>query len=705
MKMARGSRAFCLALGAVCGAVIVAATTLWAMPLRPDIVDRLRVEGKMAEEATLEQAARARGVNNLGENKVYHIAPGASLMSTSRQAIVILVDFSDNVADTVTYPSSHYTDLLFSVGSYPTGSMRDYYLENSYGNFTVTGQVTAWLRLPETYAYYVDGQRGFGDYPQNCQKMVEDAVEAANAYVDFSQYDNDGPDGIPDSGDDDGYVDALFVVHAGPGYEQTHDLNDVHSHAWSTYYDVEADGVYVSPYSMEPDNGKIGVFCHEFGHVLGCPDLYDYGYDSRGVGDWSLMAFGCWGNGGITPTHIDAWDKDLLGFLAPIVPTGSLIDIPVPKVEDHAVAYKVWTGGSPSNEYFLVENRQATMFDAYMPGSGFVIYHVDENMWDNDSQRCGSGSPHYLVAVEQADGECDLEYYVNRGDAGDPWPGSGGTHNPNHAFNLLSTPNTRNYANSATGVSIYNIHFAGQTGYLSIAVAAVAPTVVVVAPNGGEAQEVGQPDTVRWIAFDDLVVDSVSVLLSRDGGATYPEVLAHGEPNDSALVWTVTGPVTTAARIKVVAYDRSGYSAADVSNANFQIYDVSGAPKLDVAELRILSVVPNPTRGGAQIAFSSPDRGARVSVYDVTGRLVAALDVQSAESMESEAGLFEAAWDGTDTRGAAMSPGVYFLRVASAREARTARLTITRSGITRHQVGLRADLLGWSRLTAPPCRS
>ena len=218
------------------------------------------------------------------------------------------------------------------------------------------------------------------------------------------------------------------------------------------------------------------------------------------------------------------------------------------------------------------------MFDSYAPGTGVVIYHVDENMWNNDEQMCGSGYPHYLVAVEQADGECDLEYYVNRGDTGDPWPGTGGTHNPNHAFNLLSTPNTRNYANAATGVSIYDIHFEDGDAYVSVAVNPVAPSVWVYGPNGGEILQVGDPDTVRWVAIDDLGVDSVSVLLSRDGGATFPEVIAHGEANDSALVWTVTGPISSTCRIRVMAYDTSGSTAYDVSDADFEIFDVSGRP-------------------------------------------------------------------------------------------------------------------------------
>ena len=650
--------------------------TAQAMPLRPDIAERLKSEGRIEEEKAFMEEAYIRGVNNFAATAVPGIlgTPKAAA-ATSGCAIVIIVDFDDNLADTALYPASHYEELLFSVGTYPSGSMRDYYLENSYGNFDVTGEISGWHRMPRDYSYYVDGQRGFGTYPQNAQKLTEDAIAAADPYVDFSQYDNDGPDGIPDSGDDDGYVDALFVVHAGPGYETTGNPNYIHSHAWVTSSPVRVDGVYAYRYSMEPDDGNIGVFAHEFGHVLGLPDLYDYGYDSAGAGYWSLMASGSWGNGGTKPVHIDAWGKVQLGFVTPTVVTENLIDIAVPRVEVEPVIYRVWSNGAPGSEYFLFEHRRKVLFDVAVPGKGLVIYHIDENMSNNNNQRCGSGSPHYLVAVEQADGECDLEYDINSGDRGDPFPGADGVGNPNRAFNMISTPNTDSYAGNPTGVSIYNIHFADGMGYASIAVTEVAPSVTLTSPNGGEYFEPGGQDTIRWIAFDDLAVDSVSIMLSTDGGATFPHTIAHGEPNDSNLVWDITGPGSNQCRIKIVAYDSYGNTAEDVSDADFEIFDISGIPEVAPTDLDVLSVTPNPTLAGTRIVFSSPMRGAAAHVYDVGGRLVKDL---TAEVVPKGSNTFEAYWDGRNSHGQYMAPGVYFLRIASGARARTARVTIAR---------------------------
>jgi immune inhibitor A len=650
-------------------------TGLRAMPLHPEIIEKMRREGTLAGEAAYMDDLRARGINNLEGNMVYGIAPGMKILTTQRQSIVLIVDFDDNVADTGNYPASHFEDLLFSVGTFPTGSMRDYYLENSYGDFEVVGEVSGWHRMPQDYSYYVDGQRGFGDYPRNARKLTEDAVITADAYVDFSQYDNDGPDGIPDSGDDDGYVDALFVVHAGPGYETSHDLNDIHSHAWTTTYDVPVDGVFVRRYSMEPEDGHIGVFCHELGHVLGLPDFYDYGYDSRGAGYWSVMASGSWGGGGITPVHFDAYSKSLLGFATPTVPTGTLIDILVSQVETNPVIYKVWTNGSPGSEYFMFENRQQTGFDVSVPGEGIVIYHVDENTYGNDDQRCGSGDPHYELAVEQADGECDLEYYENGGDTGDPWPGTGGTENPNYAFNLLSTPNTRDYDNGQTGVSIFNIHMEGDDGYVSVAVNEVAPYVDVIVPNGGEICETGTLDTVLWDAFDDLRVDSVSIYLSLDGGSNYDYTLATGEPNDGEFVWDVQEPGSETCKVKVVAYDYSGLVGEDVSDGNFEIFDLAGAPEAGLRDFRILDAGPNPARDASRISFSAPGRSVSARVFDVTGKVVRTLAPVRAGGNEN---LYEINWNLDSARGHKVSAGIYFVRINSGSETRTVRIMVAR---------------------------
>jgi len=475
-----------------------------AMPLRLDVVERLRAEGRLAEESRAMRDAHSRGVNQ--SSQILPAVPGVSGSSSlgrvagsqavERRAIVILVDFSDNVADALTNPPSHFQTLLFSEGSYPTGSMRDYYLENSYGQFSLDGAVTIWLRMPQTYAYYVNGVKGLGVYPQNAQKLAENALAAANPYVDFSQFDSDGPDGIPHSGDDDGYVDALFVVHAGPGYEETGDPTDIHSHQWTTRTPIAVDGVYASKYSMEPENGRIGVFCHEYGHVLGLPDLYDYDYDAKGVGHWSVMAYGSWADNGRTPVHFDAWSKSKLGFVTPQVLSSNIQNLVVEPAEDSPVSYILWTNGMVGKQYFIVENRQQRLFDSYIGGPGLVIYHVDEAVATNSDECCGTCALHYRVAVEQADGECDLELNYNPGDPGDPFPGSGGTYNPNQTFGSTSTPSSRDYAGNDTQVSIAEIGLTGD----NVVIDAVVETMPAFVVTGTSADGGAPPANLNGLA-------------------------------------------------------------------------------------------------------------------------------------------------------------------------------------------------------------
>jgi immune inhibitor A len=502
------------------------AQSLSAVPFRPDVEQRLKQQGEWESIIQGIQDARARGLDQPPMTARGWLAAGSGLRSTERQSIVILVDFDDNEADQGTYPPSHYEEMLFSVGTYPTGSMRDWYLENSYGAFNATGTVTIWYRMPELYSYYVDGQAGFGDYPRNAQKLAEDAVAAADPDIDFSQFDNDGPDGIPNSGDDDGYVDALFVVHAGPGREQTGSDDDIHSHAWGMSSPQPVDGVLAYGYSMEPEDGRIGVFGHEFGHVLGLPDLYDTDYSSSGIGHWGMMSFGSWGGGGETPTHFIAWCKAELGFLDPVTPLGNVDGAQFPEVETNPLCYKLWTNGMAETEYFMVENRQRIGFDVSLPGDGLLIYHIDEVVGGNQNEN------HPLVFVEQADGRFDLQN-GNGSDDGDPYPGS----TQNFEFSEATVPSSNDYNDDPTQVAVY-VLTQSQALMMADLVVETEPNVMLASwvlddTQGGDGdggldpgESVVMGTTVRNIGLD---VMGLAGTLTEPGG----QGLTITQPNTS----------------------------------------------------------------------------------------------------------------------------------------------------------------------------
>ncbi len=442
----------CAILGLVlAGAAVAAAPAAEFMPAHPDLLKQLG-RTKVAELQARHAPPRLEQ-----ELSALQAKGGAVQVSGIGTCLVILWEFTDHPADQGAHPGSAYHDMMFSTAVYPTGSMNDFYRENSYGAYGIGGDVAGWTTSLHTYASYAngDGSQDAG----TAREMITDAVAQLDPSVDFSQFDNDGPDGIPDSGDDDGYVDALFFVHAGPGQEQTGDTTDIWSHASAFYYGLSTgDGVAIRRYSVEPEelvDGSlmtVGVFCHEYGHVLGLPDLYDTDYSSSGIGEWGLMSGGSWNNrtgdpAGSSPSHLTAWCKQELGWLAPVTLTASSYGVTIPPVETSPTAYRIFRDGVTSgDEYFLCENRRTLGFDAGLVRrqillglplpEGLIVYHVDESNSGNSSDR------HRLVDVveaspwfepddswyEQMDGDRDTGTYANlsqpnRGDNGDTWPG------------------------------------------------------------------------------------------------------------------------------------------------------------------------------------------------------------------------------------------------------------------------------------------
>jgi M6 family metalloprotease-like protein len=360
---------------------------------------------------------------------------------------VLMVDFSDNPGQMT---QSYFNTLLF--GNHPSnapyGSLKDYYNEVSYGQLNVTGQVNNgsinWYRMPHPYSYYIS----------NPLLLFPDAVQIArNSEFDFGPFDSDN----------DGYVDAIFIIHSGAAQEfPAFTSNDTDINTGS--FNSQNSPVYTSRFIVVPEWWgspgfmTIGVFAHEFGHVLGLPDLYETDRKCCGPGKWSLMAAGV-GNGnlGNRPAHLDAWSKTMLGWVKPVVPV-TATTVSLPPVETNPSIYKLNT---TNREYFLLENRQNIGFDAVLPGNGLLIYHIDEFIYLNTQEwypGCTICTSHYKVSLIQADDRWDLEHGLNSGDGGDPYPGSWN----NSEFNDTSAPNSNTYLNTLSGVSITNISLSGS---------------------------------------------------------------------------------------------------------------------------------------------------------------------------------------------------------------------------------------------------
>lgn len=368
------------------------------------------------------------------------------------KALALLVQFPDQSSSV---QAASFDSILFGATA---PSLRDYYSEISYGSMQIVAvnypSDIGWSTVPQAYGYYVNGSYGMGDYPNNSQKLVEDAISAVDSMVDFSQYDNN----------EDGYVDALIIIHSGGDASWSGDRNQIWPHASITSAPVSVDGVYAYAYSIQaeyiqvPGDRTVGVFAHEMGHsVFGLPDLYDYDYDSRGLGGWSLMAFGSWlGENfmGEYPCHPDAWTRMKMGFVTPEDITSNLSGVSIPAVNQSGTVFRMWVD-SAAQEYFLVENRQRVGYDQYLQGNGLCIYHIDEAQGNNDRQWYPgyADSGHYLVAIEQADGLWELERGLDDCNPGDPFPGSAG----NVIFDSISSPNSVGYRATRTYVGVRNI--------------------------------------------------------------------------------------------------------------------------------------------------------------------------------------------------------------------------------------------------------
>lgn len=388
------------------------------------------------------------------------IAGGGGAIGTVKN-VVIMMRFSDHVGRTL--PSQSDMEVLFNnVGPHatlaPTGSVRDVYLENSYGLLTINSTAFGWVTLPNTEAFYAGGASGLGN--ATFQQSLVDALVGLDPFIDFNQFDDNGDD----------QVDAIAFIHSGYGAEWggtdcfgATSANRIWSHRSTMPAWTSAEGVRVGPYHISPgvwgtcgsDIGRVGVIAHETGHFFGLPDLYDTNGGSSGIGSWCMMA-NSWGFDGsqLHPPSFSAWCKMQLGWVNPVVISPGTYN--VPQVNTNQTIYRI-NHNYPPGEYLLIENRQPIGFENIMPQGGLFVWHIDEGKGGNTDQgfpgQAGwpENNSHYMVALLQADGDYDLE----RGggsDAGDPYRSPFAT-----LLSNTTVPNTYRYQDgnvSPTGNTI-----------------------------------------------------------------------------------------------------------------------------------------------------------------------------------------------------------------------------------------------------------
>lgn len=334
----------------------------------PEVIQSMNELGKGAfqfkhawiEKAQIIRETRERFVDERGfyQRDMIPAAERPEFAVTGNFAVpVFAVKFSDTGTDP--YAVSVLQTRLFN-GPFAPRTLTQFYNEISYGDLNLTGTVYNWTALPSPRSFYAGAGTCNGLCPSSqVDELIKQTLTANDAAVNFGQYDNDGPDGLPNSGDDDGFVDFVAFVHPTQGAECGADGN-IWSHRFAlsgwpgnvpfTTNDARFGGglIRVDDYVIQPAFNcggatviDIGVFCHEFGHAFGLPDLYDTNGGSQGVGHWCLMGSGNW-NQPTNPAHMSAWSKDQLGWAdVTVVENNPSVLYSIPNVENNRDIFRL----------------------------------------------------------------------------------------------------------------------------------------------------------------------------------------------------------------------------------------------------------------------------------------------------------------------------------------------------------------------------
>ncbi|MEZ4387527.1 MAG: immune inhibitor A [Candidatus Krumholzibacteriia bacterium] len=341
--------------------------------------------------------------------------------------------------------------------------------------------------------------------------------------------------------------------------------------------------VVVDDYVLAPERScksgaiEIGVICHELGHLLGLPDLYDTQADRAGIGGWGLMGTGAWGGDGKQPARPSwpcAWSRSELGWCR-VVDVRQDGDVSLPAVHADDAVLRVRDPRQPGGECWLVENRLRAGYDLSLLESGLLVWHIDQDVIDatRHLNQVNAG-PVLGVSLEQADGFPHLSTVGGgRGDRGDPWPGSTGA----TVFAGTTLPNSHDNGDRFTRVALRGIpgpqtpaSFRVEVGVAHLDV--TPPEVALLAPRGGEAWTLGDQHTLAWTASDDEQLADVELWLSSDGGLTWPRRLAAGLAGQSAWSGALSSQPGEQLRIRLVATDATG-NQATATSGDFALRD------------------------------------------------------------------------------------------------------------------------------------
>lgn len=348
---------------------------------------RYKVLSYFEAENLLQRTSESRSrVNALRKQKQHGFL---SNLTGSKKGLVILVNFRDNVFSTDD-PKAIYNE-MFNQLDYTdygmTGSVRDYFLAQSYGLFDMTLDVAGPYTLSKPMASYGGNDENGTDI--GVRAFARESFVLADADVNYSDYDWDG----------DGEVEQVFIVYAGYAEAQGASANTIWPHSFALAEPLTLDGVGVSQYACSSElrgsDGDeidgIGTVCHEFSHCLGLADHYDTEGTNFGTSYWDVMAAGSYNNNSCTPAAYTSFERWSMGWLEPKELNSQTDIVGMKSLVDSPEAYVLYNDANP-DEFYLLENRQRKGFDSGLYGHGLLVLHVDYDaqVWATNSVNVAS---------------------------------------------------------------------------------------------------------------------------------------------------------------------------------------------------------------------------------------------------------------------------------------------------------------------------
>lgn len=442
-------------------------------------------------------ASRADGIPQIG---VGLLPTDKNFISKgSPKVLIILVEYTDVKFKTAN-PLNYFNSLLNAKGfsqNGASGSVADWFNDASVGQFTPQFDVYGPVTLPNNRAYY--GANDFYGDDARAHEMVIDACKALDSTINFKDYDNNN----------DGMLDNVYIFYAGEGEADSNVANAVWPHQWDLSEagsTITLDGIKIDHYGCSNEwdvNYRravgIGTFVHEFSHVLGLPDLYHTSSNSAYYTpcEWSVMDYGPYNDEGRTPPTYSIFERNAYGWaeiellekepksveLEHILTSNRGCLIPVP---------------GKTTEFFLLENRQQRGWDAYIPGHGMLIWHIDYNTYQWASNSVNNTKSHQYVDIEEANNNPDGSNASTL--AGWAFPGTKNV----TSFTDTTTPNMRSWSGANLETPITNI--AESNGIISFDVCGGKPGIEAPVALQPTTSQIGESYFIAsWLPVEGAV--------------------------------------------------------------------------------------------------------------------------------------------------------------------------------------------------------